>query len=574
MRFFSIKIKALDIHLRTYHLAAILLVGFKYVLVSAQHMSPLTQFVIDDGLFIDQAYHIINGLWLGEFNNLTLSKGCIYPVFISLVNTIGLPLLTGQLLLYVLAAHVVVRALAPVLKNRYLQILLFAIVLFNPMLSQAFTTQVLRDSFYASVSLLMIAGFVGMYLRRHSKSKDLVYWAVFTGIMLFAQQNTREEGLTFLPVLLLISIVTLFSGVMPKKIFQRSGLIKIENRVKKAVVVILPYALLVLGNTAIASVNYYHYGCFIRNDIREGSFPQAYGALTKIKSNILIDRVPVPKEARMKAYAVSPAFSELREFLDGEKRLELNVPGSDNSDILGGFLIWGIKRAVTESGHGGSLVETQHFYQRIADEINLAFDQGKLEKKNNLSFSGFSFDFKQVRPVFKVFTRAVALTVGFEEYSPYPVFFKADMQGIKRFEYITNESALFGPAIPDDYQIPSKIKFMILNFIAQIFHWINPVVAAIALLSFLFITVYLFIDKNRYIILDTWLISLFFLLPTVIRIGLMSYMEALQWPGALAPRYVALAYPYMLIFEFLVLYQLFGFIKSNIRRNAVVNNIT
>ena len=49
---------------------------------------------------LKQASSILQGKWLGEYNSLTLVKGPITPIFISILNKLHIPFLIGQGLLY------------------------------------------------------------------------------------------------------------------------------------------------------------------------------------------------------------------------------------------------------------------------------------------------------------------------------------------------------------------------------------------------------------------------------------------------------------------------------------------
>ena len=53
----------------------------------------------DDYLFVRLAKSILNGEWLGPYDQLTLVKGPVYPLFLAVAHHTGLPLLFVQQLL-------------------------------------------------------------------------------------------------------------------------------------------------------------------------------------------------------------------------------------------------------------------------------------------------------------------------------------------------------------------------------------------------------------------------------------------------------------------------------------------
>ena len=93
--------------------AAAGLILVKLWLVSAQPVIAMRWASYDDGLFLHLAHNLLDGAWLGPFNELTLAKGCFYPIWIALVARLGIPLLLSQHLLYLLAVLAVVGAVRP-----------------------------------------------------------------------------------------------------------------------------------------------------------------------------------------------------------------------------------------------------------------------------------------------------------------------------------------------------------------------------------------------------------------------------------------------------------------------------
>jgi hypothetical protein len=62
----------------------------------------------DAYLFVWQAAHIIEGLWLGEYNYLTLIKGPFLSIWMALMFYLGIPFLLSQHLLYVACSALMV----------------------------------------------------------------------------------------------------------------------------------------------------------------------------------------------------------------------------------------------------------------------------------------------------------------------------------------------------------------------------------------------------------------------------------------------------------------------------------
>ena len=106
---------------RIFWLGIILLAVFKLWLVNGQTLIANPQYAHDDALFIRLAENLVQGEWLGPYDNLTLVKGPFYPLWIALSFKLSLPLLLSQHLLYIFACMVFVLALrrgdTPLLHN-------------------------------------------------------------------------------------------------------------------------------------------------------------------------------------------------------------------------------------------------------------------------------------------------------------------------------------------------------------------------------------------------------------------------------------------------------------------------
>jgi hypothetical protein len=136
---------------------------------------------------------------------------------------------------------------------------------------------------------------------------------------------------------------------------------------------------------AVCMINAYAYGWFGTVEFRAAEYTAAYGSLTRVDVGPFIPRVPVTRAAREAVYQVSPAFAELRPFLEGFlgeawARNSVYVTQLDPSqrEIAGGWWMWALRDAAADAGHMRSAREALAFYQRIADEVNAACDQGKL----------------------------------------------------------------------------------------------------------------------------------------------------------------------------------------------------
>jgi hypothetical protein len=118
----------------------------------------------DDRLYVRQAVHLLNGSWLGPYDELTLIKGSGFPIFLAGSHLSGLPLPVVEGLLYSVAVLLFCLALRPGFKRPSVLLVLFAALEFEPMVLSS--TRVLREPFCSALVLSTFAGAFALYLRQ------------------------------------------------------------------------------------------------------------------------------------------------------------------------------------------------------------------------------------------------------------------------------------------------------------------------------------------------------------------------------------------------------------------------
>ncbi len=547
---------------KTYVHTIIILFLCKLILVSVQQMTVYGNYVHDDALFIRQAYSIAAGNWLGDYDSFTLIKGFIYPLFISLSSFFGIPLFLAQHLLYGFACLVLVRSFSAIMNGTSRKVLLFSILLFNPMASSDFTLRILRESLYTSLTMIVIAAFVGMCMSRKHSSNSILRWSLLASVSLFAFWNTREEGLLIFPLIVgltAFSILTISPEMMPETLNQRT-LRRISASWKPSIIFLLPFIILLFGNFVVASINYYKYGRFVTNEMKSEAYTSAFSALSDIKQNTRHANVPVPEDVRIKAYKASPSFAELEFFLEGSENGFLNYGNGDKKEISGAGFMWAFREAAARAGYHCSLPQSQEFYEQVAREINLAFKKGTLEKSEAFTVFEFTLDQRLIAPIKELLRKELVFIATFHGYSSQASDSKGDDKSFARFQNITNEAVYF----PKDNAFKSyrfiMIKYKIMNLVAKIYGILNPLILAISLLSFMFLTIVLAFQTKGAETVDTWLFLFGFLYLVITRMLLIAYISASQW-YAINGIYLSLVYPFLLSFEILSIFAAVDYLK-------------
>jgi hypothetical protein len=330
----------------------------------------------DDGLFIRLARSLAEGRWLGPYDNLTLAKGMFYPLFIAASAMLAIPLTLAEQAVYLATSAMVAAFVGRRTGNPWLGLAMFALLAFNPVAWDLALARVIREALYGSLSLAVIGLAVLVGFGRRPVPTALL--GVALGIVTGAFWLTREEGLWIVPALV---AVLAMAGV---GLLARGGT---RDLARLGGAVLLAVAGFTATNGVVAGLNRHYYGVFETNEFKSRSFERAYGALARVHQDTWHRYVVFPTDARQRAYAVSPAAAELRPFFDGAGGAnwrfvgcdQLHLPQTMCTEILSGWFMWALRDAVTAAGHGGSARAARAFYTQLADQIDAACADGRLE---------------------------------------------------------------------------------------------------------------------------------------------------------------------------------------------------
>lgn len=324
----------------------------------------------DDLLFVQQAAEIGMGNWLGNYNNLTLSKGIGYSLFMLANHATGLPLKFSEHALYLATSLYFSLTIAQLYRSRPAALVCFFLLAFIP---NAWTAgeggRVVREGLYISQALLLLTLAIRCWVLPQTESVAFqlrVRWRTLVAMGLVGGWFwiTREEGVWLIPSMLLLMVSWLLRQIQWSK--QRRAMLAF---------LALPLLAASLVVLTINSVNYAVYGTFRNNDFRSSDFQAGYGALTRIRHDNWQRYVLFPKDAREKAYEMSPAARELKPFFEGnvgKRWLDAGCNQTQTSpcpEILSGWFMWALRDAVAHAGHYNSARDSRAFYRRLSAEI-------------------------------------------------------------------------------------------------------------------------------------------------------------------------------------------------------------
>ncbi|HKH19952.1 MAG TPA: hypothetical protein VKB53_03430, partial [Gammaproteobacteria bacterium] len=189
---------------------------------------------------------------------------------------------------------------------------------------------------------------------------------------------TREEGIWIAP-----AGIVLICALGAREWRHAEGPPRIIRAALRVLLRAAPAVLMfaaVLGGVAFQ--NWKSYGIFKINELKSEPFRAAYGSLLRIRHDHWQRYIEFPKDARERAYAVSPAARELYSALeDGPNAAHWRNIGCVTKpcdEIRSGFFIWAFLNAVAQNGHYSSPSNAEAYYRRLAAEINTACDSGQI----------------------------------------------------------------------------------------------------------------------------------------------------------------------------------------------------
>lgn len=549
----------MDINLKHLKKNLLLIVYFIFILfvrlflLSDVRIYAISDANYDDGLMINMAQSLTQFRWLGNYNNLTLSKGSIFPFYLAFLHEFSIPFLLANSIFCFVAALVLVYVLNSIIHNRYALAVIYTVLMFNPTTYAVKTFQrVYRDSIYQYLVILLFTGIMAIYLNRKCSVKRLLFWSILSGIFLSLTWFIREDSIWTVPFVLTGIIITICFVIFDKKI---------DKKKQRCGIIAVPALILLLSGISISTINYAAYGTFLTNDYISGNFTKANKALCLVKPvGTWNATVPINKATREEIYKVIPAFAKIKPYLESHPMVAYT-----NGNPDGGHFPWALRDAVEEAGYNTAKSQ-QAYYDELANEINSAFKKGLLKKRSGYIFTFVSPWDSRYSPLLKTaFESGLSSVVNFSfANSDYDsTLSSGNNTGIRSFEYYTDNLAYYS-----NEQMSKTLKNKIITKIQHVYANYNKYFLALGLLCYLYMTVMLVlsIKSKKFKYFDVWIILTGLAISFLIRLLITSYTTVSSFI-ANNEMYLASSYMIMLVFIFVSIFAITDHILS-FRTNA------
>ena len=486
----------------------------------------------DDGYFINAVDYLLKGQWLGPYNDITLSKGVTGILFIAFAKIIGLGLLRTLSVLYFIACLSIINSLRHFIKDKKILLLIYALLLFNPISFSDTFSMVYRDGIYTVLLMFLLSFSIQIFNRYKEELLPYIIYTILYGIVITFTILCREETL-YAASYIFISIVLLVILILKNKC---------NKKIIRILIITLIPGLIYAGTCHYIGVqNYEHYKRYVVNDFTSKDFQDLYGALTRIKQKNYKLRVPLNKETREELYELSPTFKLLKTCLEGPDYEHYRV-SAKTKDYQEGFLYWAVRGCAYKSGYYSNANNAYNYNVTLANEINDICDSKKLECYPKRSSLIAPINGEMIKEYINYIPKTLYTQLTYERVL---VTWDQKTNYIDKYLDLTLDSFTYDN---DGYEI----QITLMKTILLIYQLLNPALFVLSMILFIKILI-------KYIKKETkdyrWLLlisSVFFLY--ALRLAVVCFVASCEYSEAiLKAQYLAPSFILGLLFSLLVI---------------------
>ena len=364
-------------------LLILFIVFLKQSLVSDLPINILAHAKQDDALMVDMAKEMLNGNYLGGYNDLIFTKGIMFPLFLVIGYSLGFSYISFQTLVYTLSCAFFIYSIKDFIKSKWILLGIFVALVFNPLSFASETLmRVYRNGITMSQVLIIIGSYTGMYMNRTDKKKTM-FFALFGGLGISTMYHTREDAFWIMPFMIVVTMILVGLLIKDKK----KDIIKTGKM--QTLIYVIPFVMLTLVTNIISTINYNNYGIYTYNELNDSNFTKCMKAIYSVKPNVEIEYVSNPKEKIERIAEVSPTFSTIVDVMlnNNYKYFDGYDRKPDDGEVEDGWFFWVLRESVVESGVYKTVNDIDNFYLKVTEEINAAIKDGKLEKQATMPSS-------------------------------------------------------------------------------------------------------------------------------------------------------------------------------------------
>lgn len=512
----------------------------------------------DDRLYVHYACNILSGGWLGGYNESTLVKGPFYALYLAALHRLHLPYFMVTTFLFCLSCLAVVLAVQTLIKNKWLLLAAYCILIFNPVMTSADSFQHIYRCVLSPMEVnFLFAGYLGMYCSREKRFRCQSVWCACACIGLSSLFFTREDSIWVFPFVAVATVIMIILCMVRYK-GQKKGMLC------GMILILTPALVLIMNIMILKGINYRYYGVAVTTEVSEGSFPKAIKMLYSVEDPNEIERVSVSREKMSHIYQYSETLNSIRPIMENDlDGWSMSMGDDGNREVTDAHLYWAVRSA---AGKAGVYSDSQHaecFYASIAEELREAVEDGKLNARGVMPSALMS-------PWRKgYFTKLMETERSFWR----QLYGFACMQASVTESIDDGEGGLAVVerlircdsvnSVSDDMKVRRMDRAVKnVNGIWRLYALVNPLLFLLSMVLFIFLTGKILLKKEKDLTL--WVCALSVLLTIfVLSLGI-SYTHISAYM-ALLPSYMAGGYPLLMLFEVLMVVNIRSIIRVKVK---------
>lgn len=357
------------------------LLAVKLILMKDVKIQAITSAQADDELMVHLAEQLLQGKWLGDYNQFTLVKGCFFPIFLALGNLLRIDYISLVQICYAMACFCFVEAIRPMFKWKWVSCLFFLLLFFHPIMATNDVVQrVYRNSLTPIQVLFVLGGYIGAY-NSSGRKQSLMKWMLIASIGLATMWLSREDGMWMFPFALIAGICILYR-------FRKRR--SVREWLRNMLIIAMPFICVILAVQAVSLVNRVKYKINTDNEINNSAFTDAMKSLYEIDmGDEAIPYVSISREKIELVYGISPAMAGIQDMLDPlldawSQNVGREETNKEKKEVENGWFFWVFRDAAAATGYYVNGESANDFYRRVADEIQAAFRDGTLNRQNTM----------------------------------------------------------------------------------------------------------------------------------------------------------------------------------------------
>ena len=317
----------------------------------------LASFNYDDLLMVSRLTHFINRS-ISLYNDYTLIKGIIYPIILFISYILKMSYSVMFSMIYILSSLVFILSMKKVINNKIILLLIYVLLLFNPI---SYSSELFQRLYRNTLSIPLLLLFLGGVINIIYSKKNNIFNYIYLGIIMSIMYLTREDNIWTMLVLVILIIYKNYKHI----------------KIKNILISLIPIIILFVNLNIVSYINYKHYNIYTYNELSKSNFKDAYIKILQIKDDKKINKVAIPKTTLYKLSEVSNVFNLSK--LEIKNRY--SKLSSYNEEIPNSDMVWLFRNWVNIRNNFKSGKEANEYYKKLSEELDELFKSGKLEKE-------------------------------------------------------------------------------------------------------------------------------------------------------------------------------------------------